>query len=53
MTNIPTQRVPESDPIALTWQEAGLGPDSVVDLGDGISMTLQELLDEPSDDDER
>lgn len=52
MADIPTQRAPELGPYR-TWEEAGLDPDSVVELGDGTSMTLRELLDEtPEGDDE-
>jgi hypothetical protein len=44
MVEIPAQRCPAQT--YRTWQEAGLGPDSVVDLGDGTSTTLRELLGE-------
>jgi hypothetical protein len=47
MVNIPTQRGPDSPAqIYQAWAEHGLGPDSAVDLGDGTSMTLRELLGE-------
>jgi hypothetical protein len=46
MLNIPTQRPPGLDQVYQAWAEAGLGPDSAVDLGDGTSMTLRELLGE-------
>jgi hypothetical protein len=46
MVNIPTQREPGSAQIYQTWAEHGLSPDSAVDLGDGASMTLRELLGE-------
>jgi hypothetical protein len=57
MTNIPSQRTTEPgfdpDPPLCSLAEAGLGPDSVVELDDGTSMTLRELLGEtPEDDDE-
>jgi hypothetical protein len=56
MVNIPTQREPGSAQIYQAWAEHGLGPDSAVDLGDGTSMTLRELLgesDEQEHDDDR
>lgn len=46
MSNIPHQRAPGPAQIYQTWAEAGLTPDSAVDLGDGTSMTLRELLGE-------
>ena len=46
MLNIPTQRDPDSAQIYQAWAQHGLGPDSAVDLGDGTSMTLRELLGE-------
>ncbi len=48
MLKIPTQRdhEPDLDQVYRTWAEAGLGPDSAVDLGDGTSMTLRDLLGE-------
>lgn len=51
MTHIPAQRTSGSAQVYQTWQQAGLGPDSVVDLGDETSMTLRELLDEGNDQD--
>lgn len=46
MQKIPTQRASDVDQIYQSWTAAGLGPDFVVDLGDGTSMTLRELLGE-------
>lgn len=56
MTHIPTQRTAGSAQAYQTWQQAGLGPDSVVELADDTSMTLRELLDasdEQEQDDDR
>ncbi len=54
MLKIPTQRdhEPDLDQVYRTWAEAGLGPDSAVDLGDGTSMTLRELLGENPEENE-
>ena len=46
MVNIPTQAGREVVEVYRTWQQHGLGPDSAVELGDGTSMTLRELLGE-------
>lgn len=43
MTQIPSQRAPEPY-LPRTWEQNGLGPDSVVDLGDGTTLSLGELL---------
>lgn len=51
MPHIPAQRGAELVPYR-TWEEAGLGPETTVDLGDGTSTSLRELLDDASEDPE-
>lgn len=50
MLNITTQYETGPDEVYQSWTAAGLGPDSAVDLGDGTSMTLRELLGETQED---